>query len=353
MGENAVAARTVLASKDRLIGFAVSAPTMRVAALIASIAVLWTADGGQASAQGGAKPAQPPFIARGLTGAPEGAVVVSGEPTGGYLLVELRIKERQKVGKGEIIAVLSHYRRFDSALRMAEADLTKLKMTYEAVLKGIRVDEIALQEAALESAIKTNKLQDLQRVRSKKPADQKEIEAALADQALERQKATLELMKTNLAIDLEQYQIDLSNAVARVDNARRTRENTLVRSPIDGIVLQIFTRPGERISPAGIATIVDMRQLRVLADVDEMSVGRVKLGGKVDIKFEGDNTVYKGTVERIAPTVKSMQRPDSGGGTSPGGTSADARFVQVNIMFEDPASVPQVLGREARVAFLE
>src|SRR5687767_9329899 len=86
-GRHVVAARTVL--------------VMRVAALIASIAVLWTADGGQASAQGGAKPAQPPFIARGLTGAPEGAVVVSGEPTGGYLLVELRIKERQKVGKGE------------------------------------------------------------------------------------------------------------------------------------------------------------------------------------------------------------------------------------------------------------
>ena len=32
-----------------------------------------------------------------------------------------------------------------------------------------------------------------------------------------------------------------------------------------------------------------MRQLRVLADVDEMSVGRVKPGGKVDLTFKGDN----------------------------------------------------------------
>ena len=328
-------------------------------ALIAVVAtVLWIPYSRQTSAQGTDKPGQPQLIARGQTGAPDGTVVVSGEVTGGYVLIELRIKERQKVGKGEIIAVLSHYHRADSALRMAEVDLTKLKMTYEAVLNGTRVAEIALQEAAVKSTVEANKLQGLQRVRSAKPADQKEIEAALAEQALERQKKTLELMKTRLSIDLEQYQIDLTNAVARVDAARRTREDSVVRSPIEGVVLQILTRQGERISPAGIATIVDMRQLRVLADVDEMSVGRVKPGGKVDITFQGDNNVYKGTVERIAPTVKSMQRPDSSGGTSGGGTSgggksADARTVQFNIMFDDPASVPQVLGREARVAFLE
>ncbi len=335
-------------------GFAVSAPMKQVSALIGLVAtVLWMPYGGQTSAQGADKPGQPQLIARGITGAPDGTVVVSGEAAGGYVLIELRIRERQRVGKGEIIAVLSHYHRADSALRMAEADLTKLKITHDSVLNGTRVAEIALQEAAIKSTVESNKLQALQRVRSAKPADQKEIEAGLTERALERQKATLELMKTSLAIDLEQYKIDLANSVARVDAARRTREDSLVRSPIDGIVLQIFTRQGERISPAGIATIVDMRQLRVLADVDEISVGRVKSGGKVDITFQGDNNVYKGTVERIAPTVKSMQRPDLGGGTSSGGTSADARTVQVNIMFDDPTGVLQVLGREARAAFFE
>ena len=194
-------------------------------------------------------------------------------------------------------------------------------------------------------------------MRQSRPTE-KEIEAALAAQALERQKKTLELLRTRLSIDLEQYQIRLTNTVARVDAARRTREDSVVRSPIEGVVLQIFTRQGERISPAGIATIVDMRQLRVLADVDEKSVGHVNPGGKVDVTFNGDNHVYKGTVDRIAPTVKSMQRAASGGGTSGGGTSgggasADARTVEVNIMFDDPSSVPQVLGRDARVAFLE
>ena len=50
---------------------------------------------------------------------------------------------------------------------------------------------------------------------------------------------------------------------------------------------------------------------------------------------------------RVAPTVKRMQRvePD-------GASSTDARVVQVEIEFDDPSTMPQVLGRETRVTFL-
>jgi multidrug resistance efflux pump len=112
-------------------------------------------------------------------------------------------------------------------------------------------------------------------------------------------------------------------------------------------VVQIFSRQGERISPAGIAKVVDMSQLRVLADVDELHVARLAPGGKVEVTFRGSPTVYKGTISRVAPTVKRMQRvePD-------GASSTDARVVQVEIELDDPSSMPPVLGRETRVTFL-
>ncbi len=59
--------------------------------------------------------------------APEGTAVVAGDPSGGSVLVELRVKDGQKVKKGEIVAVLSNYARADVTLRMAEADLVKLQ----------------------------------------------------------------------------------------------------------------------------------------------------------------------------------------------------------------------------------
>ncbi len=154
-------------------------------------------------------------------------------------------------------------------------------------------------------------------------------------------------MKQTLTDDLKQNEIDIANMMAKVDSARRTREEALVRSPFDGVVVQIFSRQGERVAPTGIAKIVDMSQLRVLADVDELNVGRLAPGGKVEVTFRGSSTVYKGTIARVAPTVKRMQRvePD-------GGSSTDARVVQVEIQLDDPSSMPQVLGRETRVTFL-
>lgn len=309
---------------------------------------LWVLPSRQtSSAQDGGKPAAPPLIARGYTDAPEGTAVVAGDPTGGSVLVELRVKDGQKVKKGEVLAVLSNYARADVTLRMAEADLVKLKQTHDFVLKGTRVSEIALQEATLKSSIEQNKLDTLQRARSGKPPDQREIETSLAEQGLERQKVRLALLKTTLENDLAQYEIDLANTQARVDSAKRTLEDALVRSPLDGVVVQIFSRQGERVSPGGIVKVVDMNQLRVLADVDELHVSRLKPGGKVDVTFRGNNDVYKGTIERIAPTVKRMQRvePD-------GGSSTDARVVQVEIKIDDPSSMPPVLGRETRVTFL-
>ncbi len=309
---------------------------------------LWVMPSRQtSSAQDTGKPAPPPLIARGYTDAPEGTAVVAGDPAGGSVLVELRVKDGQKVKKGEVLAVLSNYGRADVTLRMAEADLVKLKQQYDFILKGTRVTEIVLQEAALKSSIEQNKLDALQRARSGKPPDVREIETSLADQALERQKARLALMKTTLENDTAQYEIDIANTQSRVDSAKRTLEDALVRSPLDGVVVQIFSRQGERVSPAGIVKVVDMNQLRVLADVDELNVGRLKPGGKVDVTFRGNNDVYKGTIERIAPTVKRMQRvePD-------GGSSTDARVVQVEIRIDDPSSMPPVLGRETRVTFL-
>jgi multidrug resistance efflux pump len=308
---------------------------------------LWIAPSRQtSSAQDGGRPAEP-LISRGYTDAPAGTAVIAGDPAGGSNLLELRIKDGQTVKRDEVIAVLSNYPKADVALRMTEADLTKVKQMRETMLTGSRVTQIAMQDATIKTAIEQNKLGALERTRSGKPPDVKELEASLAEQSLERQRVTLQLMKQNLADDLKQIEIDIANTMARLDSARRTREEALVRSPFDGVVVQIFSRQGERVSPNGIAKIVDMSQLRVLADVDELNVSRLAPGGKVEVTFRGSPTIYKGTIARVAPTVKRMQRvePD-------GGSSTDARVVQVEIQLDDTSSMPQVLGRETRVTFL-
>ena len=317
-------------------------------ALVAAVSAgLWVAAERQtSSAQEGIRPTGP-LISRGYTEAPAGTVVIAGSPLGGATVIDLRIKDGQHVKRDEIIAVLSGYPAADVGVRIAESALARLKATHDQVLMGTRVTQIALLEATLKSSIESNKLAALGRLRSGTPNDQKEMEASLQAESVEREKAKLELAKQTLKNDLAQYELDLANSKASVESARQTREDAVVRSPLDGVVVQIFSRQGERISPAGIAKIVDMSQLRVLADVDELHVARLKPGGKVEVTFRGSPTVYKGTISRVAPTVKRMQRvePD-------GASSTDARVVQVEIEFDDPSTMPQVLGRETRVTFL-
>jgi multidrug resistance efflux pump len=309
--------------------------------------VLWVTPSRQtSSAQDALKP-MGPLISRGYTDAPAGTAVLAGDVVGGGVLAELRVKEGQKVKKSEVIAVLSNYTKADVTVRSTEAELEKARRQREAMVSGYRTAEIAMQEVVVRSAGEETKLKALEMARSGKPPDMKQLELNISQQSLEREQAKLRVMKETLATDLAQIDTDISIMTAKLDNARTDRESALVRSPLDGIVIQIYTRQGERVAPAGIAKIVDMGQLRVLADVDELHLGRVAPGGKVEVTFRGSTTVYRGTISRIAPTVKRMQRiePD-------GGSSTDARVVQVEIELDDPSGMPQVLGRETRVTFL-
>jgi HlyD family secretion protein len=315
--------------------------------LVAAVSAgLWVAAERQtSSAQEGIQPTGP-LISRGYTEAPAGTVTVAGNPLGGATLIELRIKDGQHVKRDEIIAVLSAYPSADIGVRIAEAALAKLKATHDQVLTGTRVTQIALQEATLKSSIENNKLAALQRLRSGTPNDQKEMEASIQAESVEREKAKLELAKQTLKNDLAQYEIDLANSEAGVENARRSREDSLVRSPIDGVVVEIFSRQGERISNFGIAKIVDMDQLRVRASVDELHLARMRPGAKVEITFKNDPVTYSGKIVRVPLAVTRMVRSDADLG------ELATRLVEVEIAPDEGTRLPQYLGREARVTFL-
>ena len=266
-----------------------------------------------------------PLTSRGYTDAPAGTAVIAGDPGGGSNLLELRVKEGQKVKRDEIIAVLSNYPNAEEALRKAEANLTKLKQQHDTLLMGTRVTDIALQESTSSRRLsRTSSRLSNARDLASLPR-RRNLKLASPSRAWSARRSGWSCEAT-LKNDLAQYEIDLATTQARIEIARRDREASLVRSPLDGVVVQIATRPGERISGAGIAKVVDMSQLRVLADVSEDQVARLAPGGKVEITLRGNPTVYNGTIVRVGSTVNRMQRAEPDGAAS-----TDARVVQVEI----------------------
>lgn len=321
--------------------------TGTVAAVAVAVAAAWIARSQQA-ANGTTSALQisGPLIARGYTEAPAGTVMIANDPNGGSVLKELRIKEGQTVKRDEIIAVMANYSAAEVGVKIAENNLLKAERTRNSILKGTRVVNIQLEEDALKSAIESERLSTILRNRSGMPPVEKELEIWLAEQSIKNQRASLELSKRRLAIDLEQNAVDIIRLKAALDQALRIREESLVRSPIDGVVTQINSRQGEMASGLGIAKVVDMKQLRVFATVDELHLPRLKTGAPVEVTFRGSPTVYRGKIAIDPMTVKREKRSEADLGV------ASVRQIEVEIQADDGVSFPAILGREARVTFL-
>ena len=317
------------------------------AAVVAAAAfVLGNAPGHQAGNVKNGIQAIGPLISRGYTEAPAGTAVIAGDPAGGGVLLELRIVDGQKVKRDDIIAVLSNFPSADIAVRQAEAELAKTKLQRESMASGFRKSEIDQQELAVKSVAEENKLKAMEVSRSGKPPDMKQLELNVSQNNLEREQAKLRVMKETLATDVAQTDTEISILEAKLDSERNTREQALVRTPLEGIVVQIYSRQGERIAAGGIAKVVDMGQLRIVAEVDELHISRLQPGGRVEITFQGNRNVYKGKIARVPLTVKRGKRSEADFGES------NARLVEVEIEPDDLSIMPQMLGRETRVTFL-
>ena len=317
-----------------------------VSAMVVIVAlVLWVGPDRQRSKAQDVRPSGP-LISRGYTEAPAGTVVITGEPAGGAVVLELRVKDGQKVKRDEIVAVLSNYPTADVEVRASEAKLLKAKQQREAMVSGFRVAEIVMQEAVVKSESETNKLKQLQFQRSSMPPDEKQLELSISQQNLEREQAKLRVWKEQLTADLAQIETEIKILTAKVDDARNTREQALVRAPLDGVIAELYSRQGERIHGNGIAKIVDLDQVSILAEIDDIHVSRVLVGGKVEVTFRGSPTVHKGTISRVSPMVKRLKRSQADLG------EGNVNLVEVEIKLDDPAKMPRVLSRETRVIYL-
>jgi len=280
----------------------------------------------------------------GYTAAPASTVLIAGDPWGGSNLLEMRVRENQSVKRGEVIAVLSNYLEAETYIRVAEAELAKAKRQREAIS---RETTIAMQEISIKSLDDQVKLKSLELARSNGPPDVKQLQLDLSRTNLEREQARLRTMKEARAYNLARIDEDLKILRLNLETMRIKRELALVRSPLDGTVVQVYARAGERVGQSGIVKIVDTRQMCVIATVDEQHMDRAHIGAKVEVTFRGSANTYPGKISRVASVVKPMQRTDPDGAPT-----ADTPVVQVEIELENPPSVPLLIGQEAKVTFL-
>ena len=98
-------------------------------------------------------------------------------------------------------------------------------------------------------------------------------------------------------------------ALAAVDVARKTLDDTVLRAPIGGVVSQRLAQPGERLPVDGrVVEIVDPRRLELEASVSAADSVRVRVGQPARLTVEGAAQPVEAAVARINPSAQAGTR---------------------------------------------
>ena len=176
-------------------------------------------------------------------------VHVAPEAIGGRVTL-LRVKEGDHVKKGDVLAQLDD--------RIASAQLKRAKAKAELAAKDLRrIEQLVSQRG-------------------------------LAPKDLDVAKATADTTSAEMQL------------------AEVAMENTSVRSPVDGVVVQKSTEEGNIVEPGQtIVTVVDADHAWVAANIEETSVGDVRVGQPVKIAVD-EGGALTGRVSEVRSSVASQ-----------------------------------------------
>jgi HlyD family secretion protein len=226
-----------------------------------------------------AAPPSPPGIdhisALGRIEPRDGLLRVAGPAATSVVIAELLVDEGDVVEKGQRLAVL------DTA-QMLEADVDRL----EAELGNARRE--------LSRYLTLNR----ERITSESERDTRQLRVRVAEASLRR--------------------------------ARAERSRAYVRSPIDGQVIRVHTRAGERVGPEGILELGRTAEMFAIAEVYETDIARVKAGQRASVWSPALPERLSGTVERVDLSVGKQDAL----GTDPAARE-DARVVEVEIRLDE------------------
>ena len=186
-------------------------------------------------------------------------------------ITELHVDEGDSVAAGDVIAVL-------------DSD------DIEAAERG--------SEAALIEAIA--RLADAVREEARQ---RRVVEAGVAPSA------DLDAATTRLQVAKAQ----VGTARANLESIRAQLDYTIIRAPVDGVVIERTVEVGEMVAPGGFTSqqstgalvrIADPTSLEIEADINESYIARIELGQPASIRVDAvPDHEYSGSLRQIVPTA--------------------------------------------------
>ncbi|PNV59333.1 efflux transporter periplasmic adaptor subunit [Clostridium sp. chh4-2] len=227
-------------------------------------------------------------------------------------IVEMPVKEGDKVKEGQILAIL------DRTDIQKEVDIAQ--NSYDLAVANYNEQQI-LAENGYANALQA--LKDARDNYTRSAAlfqsggvSQVDLDAAKAAmEESERQIRTYNLKDGKPVAD-DSYALQIKNAEFELDRKKKNLEDTEIKSPIDGTVVRVNTKVGRFADTTEddkpIFIIENLEVLEMKINISEYSIGKVQIGQPVEISADILNgESVPGEVVKISPTGE-----EKGGGST-------------------------------------
>lgn len=237
----------------------------------------------------------------------------------GYI-TKLSIKEGDRVQNGQIVLYVARPDLKAQLLR-DELALTKAEVQLTDLVKGSRSQEINDYEAVVGSARSTFEKAKSDLVRYQALFQQGAISAQqmaaaqsayeVADSSLKSATAKLQLaIEGNRPDTIEAQRLEVERSKAIVESSRTQVADTVIFSPLDGLVLTKNFEDGEYVNPGSpIATIGNMNDCWVKIYVSSAELGAISVGQTAEVSIDSfPGKVFTGTIKEISQNAEFTPR---------------------------------------------
>ena len=240
-------------------------------------------------------------------------VVVATDVSG--IVLEVPVHEGQRVAKGDVLLRLDPHQ-FQIAYEGARANLNgmvstlnAMKLDYQRMLreaqgKSAQVDADQASADRYANLVKGGGV-------TRADYDTARFQLAASKQALEALKVQAQVQLARLGGDPNvdvTTMADYMQSRARVDEAQRELDHTVIRAGFAGVVTQVESvQPGMYLAAATAAFgLVSTDRVWIEANPKETELTNVRLGNPVQVTVDTyPGRVWKGTVESISPNAGS------------------------------------------------
>ena len=237
-----------------------------------------------------------------------GRAAISIAAQTGSRILKLEVSDGARVRAGDVLAYLETH-----PLRLAERDAAQValneareRLTSETQYAQAVIDQSTQAVRVLELSL-DREWSEFARVKSMKSAietKQVDDQKFMVDKTKgELDKARAELRAAQASLARTRSVVGIESAEAKVKSAEAQLELTIIRAPMDGEILKVFTYPGERIGDDPILKMGNTDDMHVIAEVHETDVGAVRVGQRATITSAALSKPVGGTVEEIGALI--------------------------------------------------